>query len=233
MLRVRLKKLRHSQSVVEYLASLSTKHEVYPSEFFYALVAAGESGTSTCGGLSIVCRGKTADKITFLVKKGSEIVAQFPVSTVFLCQEGNPLSNFTQATIMPRRNIVKTEQRDSYMIKDLHAGMNHVNLSATVLEISAPRRVTTRYGNYATLAKALIEDETGKIKLCLWNQQIDSVSKGDTVQISDARASRFNGETQLSIGTKGALHKQASIGQTVSLDVADAKLKTAPEGILA
>jgi hypothetical protein len=226
-------KLRHSQSVGEYLASLSAKYEVYPGEFFCALVAAGESGRSTCGGLSIVRRGKTEDKIIFLVKKGSEIVAQFPVSTVFLYQDGNPLSNFTQATIIRKRTIGKTQQRDSYVIRDLHAGMSHVNLRARVLEISTPRRVTTRYGNYATLAKALIEDETGKIKLCLWNQQIDSVSKGDTVQISDARTSRFNGETQLSIGTKGALHKQASIGQTMSLDLPDAKLKTASEGILA
>jgi hypothetical protein len=225
--------LRHSQSISEYLASLSVKYEVYPSEFFYALVAAGESGKSTCGGLSIVRRGKTGDKIIFLIKKGSEIVAQFPVSTVFLYQGDNPLSNFTQAAIVPRRTIGKTQQRDFYVIKDLHAGMSHVNLRATVLEISPPRRVTTRYGNYATLAKALIEDETGKIKLCLWNQQIDSVSKGDAIQISDARASRFNGETQLSIGTKGALHKQALIGQTMSLDLPSAKLKTASEGILA
>ncbi len=225
--------MRRSQSVGEYLASLSVKHEVYPGEFFYALVAAGEGGKSTCGDLSIVCRGKTQDKITFLVKKGSEIVAQFPVSTVFLYQDGNPLSNFTEATLIPRRTIGKTQQRDSYVVKDLHAGMSHVNLRARVLEISAPRRVTTRYGNYATLAKALIEDETGKIKLCLWNQQIDSVSKGDTVQISDARTSRFNGETQLSIGTKGALHKQASVGQTMSLDLPTEKLKTASEGILA
>jgi replication factor A1 len=52
----------------------------------------------------------------------------------------------------------------------------------------------------------LIADETGTIKLCLWNEQIDSISIGDTVQIENASTSAFRGERQLRIGRKGLIH---------------------------
>lgn len=83
--------------------------------------------------------------------------------------------------------------------------MNHVNLKAKVLEVTQPKQVFTRYGNYASLAKAVIADGTGKINLCLWNDQIDAVSAGATVQIENARTSTFKGERQLSLGKTGTV----------------------------
>jgi len=90
-------------------------------------------------------------------------------------------------------------------IKDLRNGMTHVNLKAKILEVAETKHVVTRYGNYASVAKASIADETGKINLCLWNGQIASVSAGDTVQIENARVSAFRGERQMSIGKTGTL----------------------------
>lgn len=87
----------------------------------------------------------------------------------------------------------------------MRAGMSHVNLKAKVLEVTQPKQVFTRYGNYASLAKAVIEDGTGQIKLCLWNDQIDAVSPGTTVQIENARTSTFKGERQLSLGKTGTV----------------------------
>jgi replication factor A1 len=84
--------------------------------------------------------------------------------------------------------------------------MNNVKGAAKVLEVTEPKLVVTRYGNNARLAKAVIADETGKIKLCLWNEQIDGVSAGDTVQIENARVSMFSGERQISLGKKGTLN---------------------------
>jgi replication factor A1 len=102
--------------------------------------------------------------------------------------------------------------------------MSHVNLKAKILEVTKPRYVVTRYGNNASVAKALIADGTGTIKLCLWNEQIDSVSVGDTIQIENARASTFRGERQLSVGKKGILNNvEAFRSQRVSLDLPTAK----------
>jgi replication factor A1 len=97
--------------------------------------------------------------------------------------------------------------------------MSHVNLKAKILEVAEPRYVVTRYGNNASVAKALIADETGTIKLCLWNEQIDSVSVGDTVQIENARASMFRGERQLSVGKNGTLNNVEVRSQLVPMDL--------------
>ncbi len=108
---------------------------------------------------------------------------------------------------MVRKHVTKkTKCSVSYSIGNLRVGMNHVNLKAKVLEVTKPKQVFTRYGNYASLAKALVADGTGEIKLCLWNDQIDAVSAGATVQIENARISTFKGERQLSLGKKGTLN---------------------------
>jgi replication factor A1 len=83
--------------------------------------------------------------------------------------------------------------------------MKRVSLRAKVLEIARPTLVFTRFGNYASVANALIADETGTIKLCLWNEQIGSISIGDTIQIENASMSTFRGERQLRIGKKGTV----------------------------
>jgi len=74
--------------------------------------------------------------------------------------------------------------------------------------------VVTRFGNYASVANALISDETGKIKLCLWNEQIKSVAVGDTVQVENARISAFKGEKQLRVGKNGNLHASHNVVAT-------------------
>jgi replication factor A1 len=65
--------------------------------------------------------------------------------------------------------------------------------------------VFTRFGNYASVANALISDDTGTINLCLWNEQIDDVSAGKMIQIENANVSAFRGKRQLRIGKKGKL----------------------------
>jgi len=134
------------------------------------------------------------------------VLAQFRIPEDFLLERDNPLGKFLETDKIRRYLSMKGRA-----IKDLRSGMKHVNLAAKILEIAEPRRVTTRYGNYAIVAKAVIEDETGTINLCLWNEQIGCVSVGNTVQIENARASLFRGERQLSIGTKGQLNNVADI----------------------
>jgi replication factor A1 len=197
--------LKRKKSAGEYLAYISAKHEVDSDALFCALLSAGENKKSRCGDLSIECRGKVKDNIIFLITKNSKVVAQLPVSEEFLSRKGNPLRSFMETDMVRKQAIKKAKIHDSYSIRDLRHGMTRVTLKAKVLEVTKPKQVFTRYGNYATLAKAVIADGTGEIKLCLWNEQIDAVSAGDTVQIENARTSTFRGERQLSLGKNGTL----------------------------
>lgn len=198
--------MKRKKSPGEYLAFLSAKYEVDPDTFFCALLSAGENQKSRCGNLSIECRGEIKDKIVFLITDGSKVVAQLSVPRTFLNKEDNPIRTLMGTEMVRKHDAKKIRTPAYYSIQDLRAGMNHVNLKAKVLEITQPKQVFTRYGNYASLAKAVIADETGKIKLCLWNNQIDAVSAGDTVQIENARTSTFKGERQLTLGRTGTVN---------------------------
>ncbi len=99
----------------------------------------------------------------------------------------------------------KNSEPQSLSIRDLRNGMTHVNVKARVLQIPRPKLVVTRYGNCASVTNAVIADETGTIKLCLWNEQATSIADGDLIQIENARTCTFKGEKQLSIGRSGTL----------------------------
>jgi len=200
-----VKALRNRASPGQYLAFLSVKYEVDPDKFFYALVSAGENQKSICGNLSIECRGKTQDKAIFLIMKDSRVVAQFPIPTEFLMEQSNQIKDFIKTDYIQRYILKKNKESYSSLIRDLRAGMIEVNLKARVLEIPTPKLVLTQFGNYARVTNALIADETGTVKLCLWNEQINAIAIGDTIQLQNARMSTFRGERQLSIGKKGTL----------------------------
>jgi replication factor A1 len=120
-------------------------------------------------------------------------------------EQSNPLKGFRKTGLLRRQLTRKDDVPRSLRIGDLRIGMKKVNLKARILEIAKPTLVFTRFGNYASVANALIADETGTIKLCLWNEQINSVSMGDTIQIENASMATFRGEKQLRIGRKGTL----------------------------
>lgn len=197
--------MRSSASPSEYLAFLSIKYEVDADRFFNALISAGKNQKSTCGKLSIQCRDKQNNRIVLLITKGSKVVAQFPIPEEFLLKQSNPIKDARKANVFDRHLIKKNRRMEPLKIKDLRIGMKRVNLNAEVLEITKPTLVVTRFGNYASVANALISDKTGKIKMCLWNDQIKSVSVGDTVQIENARISAFRGERQLRVGKNGTV----------------------------
>ena len=194
-----------TSSTSEYLAFLSAKYEVDPDRLFYALVLAEESKKSVCGDLSIEWRGETRDKVMFLILANSKVVAQLSVFKEFLLEKGHPIRDFMETDKIRRFITKRARQSYGLQIRDLRSGMAQVCLKAKVLEFPKPSLVYTRYGNYASVANALIADETGTIRLCLWNEQIQSVSAGDNIQIENAWASTFKGQRQLNIGRKGLL----------------------------
>jgi replication factor A1 len=197
--------LRNKTSTSEYLAFLSAKYEVDPDHLFSALTLAGESTKSKCGDLSIERRGETRDKVMFLILANLKVVAQLSVFKQFLLQKDHPIRGFMKTDKILRFLAKKTRQSKILTIRDLRSGMTQICLKAKVLEIPKPNLVYTRYGNYASVSNALIADETGTIRLCLWNEQIRCISAGDTIQIENARASTFKGQKQLNIGRKASL----------------------------
>jgi len=160
---------------------------------------------STCNGLSIERRCTQKENVVLLITNGSNVVAQFPLTNEFLFDQKNPIKDIVK-TIAFRRGLIRNDLGPRWkQIKDLRIGMKSVDLKAEVLEIAEPKFVVTRFGNYASVANALISDETGKVKMCLWNEQIKSISEGDLIQIENATISAFRGEKQVRLRKNGLL----------------------------
>ena len=91
-------------------------------------------------------------------------------------------------------------------IKDLRNGMKRVDVEAQVTEKSNPREVMSRFKDETyTVADAVVTDETGSIKLTLWNEQIDQVNVNDKIKIENGYVTSFKGEIQLNAGKYGKL----------------------------
>jgi replication factor A1 len=84
--------------------------------------------------------------------------------------------------------------------------MKRVSIEAKVIEKSDAREVQSRVRDQTyRVADAVIADETGSIKLTLWNEQIDQVNVDDVVKIENGYVTSFRGEIQLNAGKYGKL----------------------------
>ncbi|MCW4002085.1 MAG: OB-fold nucleic acid binding domain-containing protein [Candidatus Bathyarchaeota archaeon] len=85
--------------------------------------------------------------------------------------------------------------------------MRRVDVEAKIVEKSETREVRSRYRNETyRVADAMIQDDTGTVKLTLWNEQIDQVNIGDTIRIENGYITSFRGEIQLNSGKYGTLN---------------------------
>jgi replication factor A1 len=84
--------------------------------------------------------------------------------------------------------------------------MKRVSVEAKVMEKEAPREVTARFKDETyKVANAVVGDETGTIKLTLWNEQIDQVNVNDLIAVENGYVTSFKGEIQLNVGKYGKL----------------------------
>ena len=107
-------------------------------------------------------------------------------------------------------------------VSALRAGMKRVNVKAEVLEIPNPVQVHTQFGNTVMVVNALVQDDTGKIKLCLWEGQINSITVGENIEIRNAHVCVFRGERQLRLGKKGVLSAKKNSAESIKQQIATA-----------
>ena len=97
--------------------------------------------------------------------------------------------------------------RDVYKVKisDIKEGDNEINIEAEVMEKSYAREVRSKYGRVLMVADATLKDESGKITMTLWNEQVKQVMVGNKVKIENGYAKSFRNVLQLSTGKYGKL----------------------------
>ncbi|MGI0027813.1 MAG: OB-fold nucleic acid binding domain-containing protein [Nitrosopumilaceae archaeon] len=92
-------------------------------------------------------------------------------------------------------------------INQLRSGMTKLDtVEGTIESISEPRTVNLKAGGQAQVADAIIKDDTGQIKLTLWDAQIKMVKAGSKVTVENGYINSFKGENSLNVGKYGKLN---------------------------
>ncbi len=89
-------------------------------------------------------------------------------------------------------------------ISEITLDSKDVDVEASVIEVGEPRTVNTRYGQNS-VATAVIEDDTGRINLSLWGDQITTVSSAKKVKIKGAYVTEWSNSLQLNLSKQSEL----------------------------
>ncbi|MBW2977667.1 hypothetical protein KY331_02375 [Candidatus Woesearchaeota archaeon] len=89
-------------------------------------------------------------------------------------------------------------------IKDLQARQGKVDIVVEVVDLGEVREFN-KFGRTGRVATATVKDESGEIKMSLWNEQIDQVKLGDKVHITNGYVNEYQGELQVTTGKFGKL----------------------------
>lgn len=89
-------------------------------------------------------------------------------------------------------------------IKDIKPNTGNIDLVLNIVEKEKPRSFE-KFGKPGRVCNALVRDETGEIKMTLWNDDIDKVEVGDKVHLQNGWCSEFKGEKQISTGRFGKI----------------------------
>lgn len=89
-------------------------------------------------------------------------------------------------------------------IKDLKANSGNVDIVAEVLEKDEPRTFE-KFGKTGKVCNAKLKDDSGEVKMTLWNEDVDKVNPGDKIHLENGWCSEYQGEKQVSSGKFGKI----------------------------
>ena len=94
---------------------------------------------------------------------------------------------------MSEENIVK--------IKDLAPNRRRLNIKVRVLEIGEKKDIVSRRtGDMHRIVETLVGDDTGVVKLTLWDDKVNSLEVGKTYNISNTNTTVYQGTLRLNAG---------------------------------
>jgi len=97
-------------------------------------------------------------------------------------------------------------------ISQIKAGMDGITVIGRIVYIGIRKRVETKFGP-AYVARAILEDKTGRITLNLWREQIDMVKEGDIILIENGFVRTYKDRLELNVGSRGKIIRLKESGK--------------------
>jgi replication factor A1 len=89
--------------------------------------------------------------------------------------------------------------------RDVRPAMRNVNLELRIVEVEEPRSYVSRSGREGRVTTAVGEDDSGRIKISLWDRDVDLVKVGSLIRIHNGYSRLFRDEVYVSAGMYGRL----------------------------
>jgi len=104
-------------------------------------------------------------------------------------------------------------------VESLDPESRQVNVTVKVVSKGQARETTSRRdGSTHRVVDALVGDETGSVYLTLWDDNIDKVNEGDTINVKNGYISLFRGSMRLNIGRYGSMEASGQPVENVNTD---------------
>ena len=87
-------------------------------------------------------------------------------------------------------------------VNEIKPKQGNIDVVLDIVDVQQPRTFE-KFGKPGRVATAIGKDETGDVKLSLWNDEIDKIKAGDKVHLTNGWANEWQGEIQLSAGRMG------------------------------
>lgn len=91
-------------------------------------------------------------------------------------------------------------------IETLEPGQKGIDTEGKIVEMS-PVKTFTRMGSPGRVVVAVLKDDTGKINLTLWDDEVEEYEKGDEIVVKNCSITEFRGVKQIKTGRKGTIEK--------------------------
>lgn len=105
-------------------------------------------------------------------------------------------------------------------IKDLQANQGKVDLVVEVVNKEEPRTFE-KFGKSGRVCSAKVKDDSGEVKITLWNEDVEKVSVGDKIHVENGWCSEYQGEKQVSAGKFGKIEVVSSASNEESSEDSD------------
>jgi len=92
-------------------------------------------------------------------------------------------------------------------ISELKVGAVNGEVEGEIIDLEDVREVMNKYGIKMKVAGGTLKDDSGEVKLTLWNDDAGKFKVGDKVKITNGWVSEFKGTKQFSSGRNGKIEK--------------------------
>ena len=97
---------------------------------------------------------------------------------------------------------------DAYKISEIRADMGEITVLGKVVDPGEVREFTRRDGTVGLVRSVTLGDETGKIRLTLWNEKAEmEIEEGETLEVVNAISRERYGQVEIQAGGYSALRR--------------------------